>query len=197
MTRLFRLLRPSRPMTALALSIAVVTLALTIPAAVAQSTRKLPPGLASANVAINEGRYDEVATLTAQLDAQDPAVVAVQARALIARGRYEEADAALQPAAARAPTSDAALELGLLLQMLGRPEARDVLTRVASRALSATDADGAGARRARAARARAVRGSATPRIATPRPRRRATPRSTPPGASSSSRASARRATPRR
>ena len=139
MTRLFRLLRPSRPMTALALSIAVVTLALTIPAAVAQSSRKLPPGLASANVAINEGRYEEVATLTAQLDAQDPAVVAVRARALIARGRYDEAIAALQPAAARAPASEAALELGLLQQMLSRPEARDVLTRVASRALSATD----------------------------------------------------------
>ena len=82
--RFFRLLRPSRPMTALALSIAVVMLALTIPKAVAQSSRKLPPGLASANVAINEGRYDEVATLTAQLDAQDPAVVAVRARAMIA-----------------------------------------------------------------------------------------------------------------
>ena len=97
MTRLFRLLRPSRPMTALALSIAVVTLALTIPAAVAQSSRKLPPGLASANVAINEGRYDEVATLTAQLDAQDPAVVAVRARAMIARGRYDEASRRCSP----------------------------------------------------------------------------------------------------
>src|SRR5688572_6317987 len=139
MMRFFRLLRPSRPLTALGLSIAVVTLALTIPAAVAQSSRKLPPGLASAHVAINEGRYDEVATLTAQLDAQDPAVVAVRARAMIARGRYDEALAALQPVAARAPSSEAALELGLLQQMLSRPEARDVLTRVASRALSATD----------------------------------------------------------
>ena len=72
--RFFRLLRPTRPMTALALAIAVVMLALVIPRAVAQSSRKLPPGLASAQVAINEGRYDEVATLTAQLDASDPAV---------------------------------------------------------------------------------------------------------------------------
>ncbi len=46
---------------------------------------------------------------------------------MIARGRYDEAMAALQPAAARAPSSDAALELGLLQQMLSRPEARDVL----------------------------------------------------------------------
>ena len=124
-------------------------LALTIPSAVAQSSRKLPPGLAAANVAINEGRYDEVATLTAQLDAQDPAVVAVRARAMIARGRYDEAMAVLQPAAARAPSSDAALELGLLQQMLSRPEARDVLNRVASRALSTSDA----AEMARGARA--------------------------------------------
>jgi tetratricopeptide (TPR) repeat protein len=140
MMRFFRLLRPSRPLTALGLSTAVVMLALTIPSAVAQSSRKLPPGLASAHVAINEGRYDEVATLTAQLDAQDPAVVAVRARAMIARGRYDEAMAALQPAAVRAPSSEAALELGLLQQMLSRAEARDTLNRVASRALSATDA---------------------------------------------------------
>src|SRR5688500_18553168 len=104
MMRLFRLLRPSRPLTALGLSTAVVMLALTIPSAVAQSSRKLPPGLASAHVAINEGRYDEVATLIAQLDGQDPAVVAVRARAMIARGQYDEAMAVLQPAAARAPS---------------------------------------------------------------------------------------------
>ena len=140
MMRFFRLLRPSRPMTALALAIAVVMLALMIPRAVAQSSRKLPPGLASARVAINEGRYDEVPTLTAQLDGQDPAVVAVRARAMIERGRYDEAIAALQPAAARAPSSEAALELGLLQHMLSRPEGRDTLTRVASRARSATDA---------------------------------------------------------
>ena len=138
--RFLRLLRPTRPMTALALSIAVVMLALMIPRAVAQSSRKLPPGLASAQVAINEGRYDEVATLTAQLDQQDPAVVAVRAKAMIERGRYDEAMTALRPAAGRAPTSEAALELGLLQHMLSRPEARETLTRVASRVRGGTDA---------------------------------------------------------
>ena len=140
MMRFFRLLRPTRPMTALALSIAVVMLALMIPRAVAQSSRKLPPGLASAQVAINEGRYDEVGTLTAQLDQQDPAVVAVRAKAMIERGRYDEAMTALQLVAGRAPSSEAALELGLLQQMLSRPEARETLTRVASRARGGTDA---------------------------------------------------------
>ena len=122
MTRLFRLLRPSRPMTALALSIAVVMLALTIPAAVAQSSRKLPPGSHRPTSPSTRDATTRSPTLTAQLDAQDPAVVAVRARALIARGRYDEAIAALQPAAARAPSSEAALELGLLQQMLSRPE---------------------------------------------------------------------------
>jgi tetratricopeptide (TPR) repeat protein len=115
-------------------------LALTIPSAVAQAPRRLPPGLAAAHAAINEGRYDEVASLTSQLDQQDPAVVAVRARALIARGRYDEAIAALQPAARRAPASEAALELGLLLQVLNRADAREVLEGVAARAARATDA---------------------------------------------------------
>jgi tetratricopeptide (TPR) repeat protein len=156
MTRYFRRLsafgsslRPSRAMSALGLATAVVLLALTIPSAVAQSSRRLPPGLVAAHAALNEGRYDEVASLTSQLDAQDPAVVAVRARALAARGRYDEAVAALQPAATRAPSSEAALELGLLQQALGRAEGRTVLTRVAARASSATGA----AELSRAARA--------------------------------------------
>jgi tetratricopeptide (TPR) repeat protein len=141
--------RPSRAMSSLGLATAVVLLALTIPSAVAQSTRRLPPGIAAAQAAINEGRYDEVASLTSQLDANDPAVVALRARALIARGQYAEAESALRPAAARAPASDAALELGLLLQTLGRSDARSVLSGVAARSRAAADA-GQLARSARA-----------------------------------------------
>ena len=148
MTRFFRRLpvvgrlafRPSRAIAALGLATGVVLLALTIPSAVAQSSRRLPPGLAAAHAALNEGRYDEVPTLTSQLDAQDPAVIAVRARAQIARGRYDEAIAALKPAASRGASSEAALELGLLLHQLGRAEARDVLMGVAARAPVARDA---------------------------------------------------------
>ena len=42
------------------------------------------------------------------------------ARAYIARGRYQDAEKLLAPAAAAAPASDAALELGLLQLYLGR-----------------------------------------------------------------------------
>jgi tetratricopeptide (TPR) repeat protein len=55
----------------------------------------------------------------------------------------------LRPAAERQPESDAALELGLLLKMLSRPEGETILTRVAGAADTATRA----ADLARAARA--------------------------------------------
>ena len=70
------------------------------------------------------GQYDEVDRLLR--DDKDPRAVAVRARALVARGRYEDAEKLLAPVAAAAPTSDAALELGLLQMYLGR---RDVAAR--------------------------------------------------------------------
>src|SRR5258706_468697 len=115
------------------IGLAALVLLAIIPVVVAQS-RRPPAALARATRALIEGRYDEVASLTAQLDAQDPFVTAVKARALVARGRYQEPEATLRPAAQRAPTSDAALELGLLLQMLTRPEGTALLSRVADTA---------------------------------------------------------------
>jgi tetratricopeptide (TPR) repeat protein len=105
--------------------------------------------LQSAVRAYNEGRYAEVETLTDKLDGHDPAVVALKARALIARGQYGPAEALLRPVASRAPVSDAALELGLLEQMLGKRDAPALLERVAASAASST----APAELARAARA--------------------------------------------
>ena len=49
---------------------------------------------------------------------------------MIARGRYADAEALLQPVAVRAQTSEAALQLGLLQKMLGRPGASRTLERV-------------------------------------------------------------------
>ena len=49
---------------------------------------------------------------------------------MIARGRYVEAEVLLQPVAVRAQTSEAALQLGLLQKMLGRPGAGQTLERV-------------------------------------------------------------------
>jgi tetratricopeptide (TPR) repeat protein len=103
---------------------------------VAQGQRRTaaPPAtpLQAATRAFIEGRYAEVDALTDKLDAKDPNVVALKARAAIARGLYADAEAALQSTAARAPSSEAALELGLLQQMLGRPGANGTLARVAA-----------------------------------------------------------------
>jgi tetratricopeptide (TPR) repeat protein len=103
----------------------------------------------AATRAFIEGRYADVDTLTGKLDLKDPNVVALRGRAAIARGQYSDAETSLQAAASRAPSSEAALELGLLQQMLSRPEARTTLSRVATLAdTSRTAADLARAARA-------------------------------------------------
>ena len=104
----------------------------------AQAPRRAITPLQSAQRALVEGRYGDVDALTDKLDARDPAVVGVRARALVARGRYAEAEAALRPVAQRAPTSDAALQLGLLTRMLGR-DATPTLDKVAALAETSDD----------------------------------------------------------
>jgi tetratricopeptide (TPR) repeat protein len=121
-------------------AIAALAVLSVISVAVAQSRRPQPPAIEQATRALNEGHYDRVAGLLEKLDAQDPTVAALVARADISRGRYQQAETALRPIAQRAPTSDAALELGLLLQMLGRSDARAVLERVATVTNTARDA---------------------------------------------------------
>src|SRR5262249_40521320 len=69
-----------------------------IPAVIAQSLRRAP-GYQSATRAFLEGRYDEVPSLMSDLDQQDPTVAALKARALIARGKYDDAEALLRPVA--------------------------------------------------------------------------------------------------
>ena len=81
--------------------------------------------------ALNEGRFDEVDALADKMDSRDPSAAALKARAAIARGRYPAAEALLRPVVSRAPQSEAALELGLLQQMLGRTDATPILEKVA------------------------------------------------------------------
>ena len=79
--------------------------------------------------ALNLGHYDEVEQLLR--NQTDPRSVAIRARAARERGRYAEAEKLLTAPAAAAPTSDAALELGLLQMELGkRSEARRTLERI-------------------------------------------------------------------
>ena len=93
----------------------------------------------AATRALNEGRYDEIDAITEKADARDPNIAAVKARAAIARGRYGPAEALLRPVVARAPSSEAALELGLLQQLLGRPDATAILEKVAPLAETSDD----------------------------------------------------------
>lgn len=135
---------------------AALVLGATLSVAVAQSRRPAAPAAPQTPAqlalrALIEGRFDEVRTLT-QNDKVDPAMVAIRARADIAQGRHADAEAVLRPVAERQPTSDAALELGLLLRMLGKPEGTTLLTRVANSADVANRASDL-ARAARALRA--------------------------------------------
>jgi tetratricopeptide (TPR) repeat protein len=100
----------------------------------AQLSRRLTAPLQQAARALVEGRFDEVIALTDQLDQKDPNVVALRARAAIARGKYGDAEAMLRPVASRLPTSEAALQLGLLQQMLRKPDAKALLENVAATA---------------------------------------------------------------
>jgi tetratricopeptide (TPR) repeat protein len=113
------------------LFIALVLLALPIVTATAQGPRRSSQPLQAAVRAVIEGRYEQVDGLVADLDPADPDVVALKARAAIARGRYEQAESMLRTVAPLAPTSEAALELGLLWQLLGRGEPTPILERVA------------------------------------------------------------------
>src|SRR5947208_1814897 len=90
----------------------VVALLFTVPGA-AQSSRRASQPLQLATRAFLEGRYEEVDQLTDKLDARDPNVVALKARAAIERGRYAQAETMLRPVVAQAPASEAALVLGL------------------------------------------------------------------------------------
>lgn len=129
---------PSRAVLLSAL-VAAVAVPLCAALVVAQTQRRAsgpPPApkaatpFEAATRALVEGRYDEVETLTARLDARDPNVVALKARAMIERGRYDDARTLLEPVASAAPTSEAALQLGLLQKMLDAPGASQTLERV-------------------------------------------------------------------
>jgi len=106
----------------------------------AQAPRRPTSPLQAATRAVVEGRFDEADATLDKLDVRDPAVAAIKARSLIARGRYADAETLLRPIVSRAPASEAALELGLLQQMLGRNDAAAILERVAAQADTSRDA---------------------------------------------------------
>ncbi len=98
---------------------------------------------------VSDGRASRVAYAQGAID---PTVV--KARAAINRGQYAEAEALLQPMAVRTPEGEAALELGLLYEMMGRrDESRPLLQRVSNMEAGTRTSSSEYARMGRAARA--------------------------------------------
>jgi cellulose synthase operon protein C len=96
----------------------------------AQDVQKQGPAqdIAAATRALREGRYGEVEAILHEARAGDGERAALRGRAAVATGAYARAREILQPAAARQPLGDAALQLGLLHLRLGhRGEATELL----------------------------------------------------------------------
>ncbi len=84
-----------------------------------------------ASAALAYGLFDEAEALAATRTNDDPSAVSIRARMLTRRGRYEEAGRLLSPVAEAHPSSEVALEYGLLLLRTGhRPEAASYLQAV-------------------------------------------------------------------
>src|SRR5215467_5234708 len=140
---------PSRAVSisALALAVAIPLCAVLVMAQTQRRAAAPPPApkpatpVEAATRALLEGRFDEVDSIADKLDMRDPNVVALKARAAMERGRYADAEAMLQPVVARVPTSEAALQLGLMQKQLSRPAFTQTLGRVASLASTAQNAD--------------------------------------------------------
>src|SRR5918995_327752 len=105
--------------------------------------------LALAIGTVSDGRTSRIAYAQG---ATDPTVV--KARAAISRGQYAEAEALLKPLVARTPDGEAALELGLFYEMMGRrDESRALLQRIADTQVGPRTSPVEYARLGRAARA--------------------------------------------
>ncbi len=106
---------------------------------------------ASAWRAIAHGKPSDAENLAQTRPAGDPAAVAVLGNLAVRKGRYNDAITMLQPAANRAPLSDAALELAFALQRVGRTADASDLLNVLFRASEADAASLTRAGRAAAA----------------------------------------------
>ena len=93
----------------------------------------------AAAIAIAHGKRDEAAKLATARGA-DPAAAVVLAGLAVAKGQYREAQALLEPVAARDPGGEAALELALLHRMTGRAaDAQATLTAVLRQGQGSSD----------------------------------------------------------
>jgi tetratricopeptide (TPR) repeat protein len=130
-------------------------MAVTLPSHGQQTVAPPQPFPASAWRAIAHGKPAEAEALARARPAGEPAAAAVLGHLEIEKGRYQEAIAILQPAANRAPLGDAALELALLFQKLGRAGDASLLLNVIFRGSENDSASLTRAARAAAALGRA------------------------------------------
>ena len=152
MPRLTRFSGALRPCTAFLLYVCAWA---TFPPAYADQQASPEPQsfAAAARRAIAHGRPGDAEAMAKQKPATDGAAAGVLGQLAAMRGNYEEAIALLEPAAAKEPGSEAALQLGLIEQLLGRGEqAVRRLTTVLEQGASGRDVEGV-FRAARAAQA--------------------------------------------
>jgi tetratricopeptide (TPR) repeat protein len=102
----------------LLLASVVLTIALA-PFVTAEQASSVGAARANAEKSWRAGRLDEIDKF-AEAFPKDEALAVLRAKAIAARGDYAQAEALLQPFAAANPAGDAALETGLLQQLVGR-----------------------------------------------------------------------------
>ena len=138
-----------RPLVVILLAVCLATTDFSRTSAQQTDARPFP---ANAWAAIAHGKLADAEAL-ARTQPSDAEAAAILGHLLIRQGQYEEAVTLLEPAAAQAPLSTAALELGLLHQRLGRQEAGNRLLTVIYRQASSAGSADALARAARAGQA--------------------------------------------
>ena len=140
-----------RPLVAIVLLVCAPTASSSLSPQVATQTND--SFLATAERAIAHGQIAEAEALARSKPAGDSDAAAILARLAVRRGEYDDALKLLEPAATAVPNGEAALELGLLLQNLGRAqEATPHLNRVFRQGSTGGNADSL-LRAGRAARA--------------------------------------------
>jgi cellulose synthase operon protein C len=138
-----------RPLVVILLAVCLATTDFSRTSAQQTDARPFP---ANAWAAIAHGKLADAEAL-ARSQPSDPEAAAVLGHLAIRKGQYEDAVTLLEPAAAQAPLSTAALELGLLHQRLGRQETGNRLLTVIYRQASSAGSAEALARAARAGQA--------------------------------------------
>jgi tetratricopeptide (TPR) repeat protein len=94
----------------------------TFPPAYARQNQEPASFAAAARRELAHGRRAEAESLAKQRPSGDPAAAAVLGQLAIEEGKYDAAIALLEPAASKDPGGEAALQLGLLQQQLGRAQ---------------------------------------------------------------------------